>query len=123
MKGLWTARAATRLRATFQQDAHMTTVTLRLILAFLIASAVAPAQSAAEPQQQATIADLQKQIDALRAQVGAMQKDLDEIKTLLAPLRAQLPPKPEDISLDLGSRPVRGNPAAKLIMVEFTDYQ
>jgi protein-disulfide isomerase len=101
----------------------MTTVTLRFILALLLASAMAPAQCAAQPQQQGTIADLQKQIDALRAQVGAMQKDLDDIKELLAPIRAQLPPKPGDISLDLGNRPVRGNPAATLILVEFTDYQ
>jgi protein-disulfide isomerase len=73
--------------------------------------------------QQAPPGDVQKQIDALRTQVSAMQKDLDEIKALLAPLRAQQPPKPEDIVLDLGSRPIRGNPAAKLTLVEFTDYQ
>ena len=73
--------------------------------------------------QQAPPGDVQKQLDALKAQVGAMQKDLDEIKALLAPLRAQQPPKPEDIALDLGTRPVKGNPSAKLTLVEFTDYQ
>ena len=101
----------------------MTTVAPRLIPALLLAAAIFPASCAAEPRQQPAAADLQKQLDALRAQVGAMQGDLDDIKALLAPLRDQLPPAPKNIALDLGSRPVRGNPAAKLIMVEFTDYQ
>ncbi len=74
-------------------------------------------------QQQAPPGDVQKQLDALKAQVSAMQKDVDEIKALLAPLRAQQPPKPEDIVLDLGSRPIKGSASAKLTLVEFTDYQ
>ncbi len=74
-------------------------------------------------QQAAPPGDVQKQLDALKAQVSAMQKDVDEIKALLAPLRAQQPPKPEDIVLDLGSRPLKGSASAKLTLVEFTDYQ
>lgn len=74
-------------------------------------------------QQQTTTDDLQKQIEALKAQMKAVQKDLDEIKALLAPLRVQQPPPPENVALDLGTRPVKGEPSAKLTLVEFTDYQ
>jgi len=89
--------------------------------ALLLASLVCSAPCAA--QQPPVSGDLQKQVEALKAQVEAMQKDLDEIKELLAPLRAQMPPKPETIALDLGDRPTRGDPSARLVMVEFTDYQ
>jgi len=101
----------------------MTRVIPRLVLALLLASAMVPTSCAAEPRQQPSTADLQRQIDALRAQVAAMQKDLNDIKELLAPLKAQMPSTPENLTLDLGTRPVRGSQAAKLILVEFTDYQ
>jgi hypothetical protein len=91
---------------------------LRVALAFLLASG-AVATCAAQPPP----ADYQKQLDALRAQVTAMQKDLDEIKALLAPLRARQPPPPGSVSLDLGTRPVRGSQSARLTLVELTDYQ
>jgi len=75
-------------------------------------------------QPAAPAAEWQKQFDALRHQVQAMQKDLDEIKTLLAPLRARQPPAPPaDLVIDLGDRPVRGGRMAKLTLVELTDYQ
>jgi protein-disulfide isomerase len=87
-------------------------------LAFAIAClALTNSCSAQTPAQSA---DTQKQIDALRAQVTAMQKDLDEIKTLLAPLRK---PSPTNAVIDLGSRPVQGAAAAKVTLVELTDYQ
>ena len=92
-------------------------VALGILLAYV---ALAPACSA---QPLTTGADTQKQIDALRVQVNAMQKDLDEIKALLAPLRARQAPSPASAVLDLGGRPVKGAPAAKLVLVELTDYQ
>jgi protein-disulfide isomerase len=94
-----------------------------IALAFLLASAVASAPCRAQQPATAAGGDLQKQVDALKTQVGALQKDLDEIKALLAPLRAMQPPKPETIALSLGTRPVRGNLMAKVVLVEFTDYQ
>ena len=82
----------------------------------------ATAGPGASAQQAATNSgDLQKQFDALRAQVQAMQKDLDEIKALLAPLRRPSPPV--NLTLDLGTRPMKGAPAAKVTLVELTDYQ
>lgn len=80
----------------------------------------------AQQQQQPPAAaggDLQKQVDGLRSQVQAMQKDLDEIKALLAPLRRMAPSIPDDLVIDLGNRPIRGEPSAKLTFLELTDYQ
>lgn len=66
--------------------------------------------------------DTQKQLDALRTQVNAMQKDLDEIKALLAPLRARQA-QADKVTIDLGPRPVKGDASARLTLVELTDYQ
>jgi hypothetical protein len=76
-----------------------------LALSFFLASAIS-AQGACAQQAPTNPGDLQKQFDALRAQVQAMQKDLDEIKALLAPLRAARPSPPANLALDLGTRPV-----------------
>jgi len=94
-------------------------VVLGALLACVAWSHAACQQPPAQPA-----GDLQQQVTALRQQVSAMQKDLDEIKALLAPLRArQSPPVPADASLDLGSRPIKGAPSARLTLVELTDYQ
>jgi protein-disulfide isomerase len=104
------------------KDSRMHIRPLSVALGILLACvALAPACSAQPPT---TGADTQKQIDALRVQVNAMQKDLDEIKALLAPLRSrQQAPSPASAVLDLGGRPVKGASAAKLVLVELTDYQ
>ena len=74
--------------------------------------------------QQKSIEELSKQIEALSQSVKAMQKDLQDIKALLQS-RAQAPSAQplQKVLLDLGGHPARGENAAKLTMVEFTDYQ
>ena len=83
----------------------------------LLALSAVPACAQQKPPDQ----DLQKQVETLKTQVGAMQKDLDEIKTLLAPLLNRKSPLPA--SIDLGNRPTKGDPAARLTLIELTDYQ
>ncbi len=95
--------------------------TIIRLASFAASLALASACSAQPPA--AGAADTQKQIDALRAQVTAMQKDLDEIKTLLAPLRGRQAPSADSLVLDLGTRPVKGAASARLTLVELTDYQ
>lgn len=65
--------------------------------------------------------DAQKQIDDLRAQVAGMQKDIDAIKSAVADLRASR--APTGPVLELGDRPIKGSPTARLTLVEVTDYQ
>jgi protein-disulfide isomerase len=93
------------------------TVVLGFLLSFGLPGRIAWAQ------QQSTPEELKREIEALKAEMKAVQKDLQEIKTLLAPLRAQQPPQPQNVVLDLGNRPFRGERTARLTLVEFTDYQ
>jgi hypothetical protein len=100
----------------------MTIRRFNVALACLVCSIALANACAAQPPAPAT-ADTQKQIDALRAQVKAMQQDLDDIKDLLAPLRARMGPSPSSMRFDLGDRPMKGSPAATLTLIELTDYQ
>ncbi len=92
-------------------------LTLALVLALLVAATPCLAQKPAAPD------DIQKQIDALKAQVAGMQKDIDTIKDVVARLRASQGQNLDQIVLDLGVRPVRGSASARLLLIEFTDYQ
>jgi len=98
----------------------MRTKRLSVAVAVLLASALSGRLASAQPR---TMEDLQKQIDALRAEMKAVQKDLQEIKALLAPLKAQQPVQPRNVVLDVANRPFRGARTARLTLVEFTDYQ
>jgi len=73
------------------------------------------------PAQQTSTEELGKEIDALNQSMKAMQKDLQEIKTLLQSRVRAAPP--QNVVLDLGDRPFRGENNAKLTLVEFSDYQ
>ena len=73
------------------------------------------------PAQQTSIEELRKQIDVLSQSVKAMQKDLQEIKTLLQN-RTPAPP-PQNVVLDISGHPSRGENGARLILIEFSDYQ
>ncbi len=72
-------------------------------------------------QQQSSTEDLRKEVQALSQAVKAMQKDLQDIKAMLSRMVPEAPP--DSVVLDLGNHPVRGDRAAKLVLVEFSDYQ
>jgi protein-disulfide isomerase len=86
-----------------------------LVLACFLSAPLALAQ------QQPTD-DLKKDIEALKEGQKAIQKDLQEIKTLLQ-RPAGPPPPPQDVDLDLGKSPFKGERTAKVTLVEFSDYQ
>ena len=71
--------------------------------------------------QDASNAELKKDMQALSDSVRAIQQELQDIKALLQ--RGVPQPAPQNFVLDLGSHPFRGNAAAKLTMVEFSDFQ
>ena len=71
--------------------------------------------------QQTSVEELKKEIQALSQTIKAMQKDLQDIKALL---QSRMPaPPPQNVLLDLDSKPSRGNATARLTLVEFSDYQ
>ena len=65
--------------------------------------------------------ELKKDVQALSDSVKAIRQDLQDIKALLQ--RGGPQPAPQNFVLDLGNHPFRGQPTAKLTMVEFSDFQ
>ena len=102
----------------------MTTNIKRLSLSLLVliaGVALAPAARA-----QASDPELREEVEALKKGQEQIQKDLAEIKKLLQARAQPQRPAAPDVSgkvFDLGDNPVVGEPAAKLTLVEFTDYQ
>jgi protein-disulfide isomerase len=92
-----------------------TRLSLGLVLTCILSVPPALAQQSTE--------DLKKDIDALKDGQKAIQKDLEEIKTLLKSRPAGPSPPPQNVVLDLGKNPFKGERNAKLTLVEFSDYQ
>ena len=84
----------------------------------LTAILLAPLASAQQPQQSD---DPKKDIEALKEGQKAIQKDLQEIKTLLQSRQPAAPP--QNVVLELGKNPFKGERNAKLTLVEISDYQ
>lgn len=75
--------------------------------------------------QQPTL-DLQQELDNLKKGQQAIQRELQEIKKLLQQAGQRRRPAAPNVSgmvFDLGNNPVKGEPAAMLTLIEFTDYQ
>ena len=74
-------------------------------------------------QQPGTPTDLTQDIKARSQAVEGIQNDLQEVKTLLR----RRPPAPgaaaQNFELDIADRPFKGNATARLVMVEFSDYE
>jgi protein-disulfide isomerase len=96
------------------------TVMTRLAAA-AVAAVLLGSFSARPASAQATTEDVQKQIDALRAAIQALQKDVTEMKQALA--RATPRTAAVGATIDVSDRPVRGDPSAKVTLVEFSDYE
>ena len=81
---------------------------------------IAVAQSADEIQA------LRRAVEQLRESQQRIEKELAEIKGLLRGRQAAAPPEddPKSVALSIDATdPVKGDQAAKLVLVEFTDYQ
>ena len=73
--------------------------------------------------------DIHQEIDELKQGQQAIQQELQEIRSLLEKIATQ-PARPtpsgpviKDIEFEIGNNPVKGDTDAKLILVEFTDYE
>jgi protein-disulfide isomerase len=66
---------------------------------------------------------MQEDIKALKAGQTAVLKELGEIKSLLSKGGAPSGPDLKDVVLTIEDSPSKGNKDAKLVLVEFSDYQ
>jgi protein-disulfide isomerase len=104
---------------------RMSMLALVLAVNLLVLNMSAPSlgQSSEELQQ------LRKEIDALKEGQSALRRDLEDIKALLRARVASPPAQgPQDtltqpVVLSIDGAPFLGNKAAKVTLVEFSDYQ
>jgi len=72
----------------------------------------------------------QKEIDALKEGQAGLAKDIQDLKKLVAPKQAEAP-KPaaapaaeiKDAIINIKGAPIKGDKNAKLVFIEFSDYQ
>jgi hypothetical protein len=72
----------------------------------------------------------QKEIDALKVGQAGLQKDIQDLKQIVEPKPAAAPkpvaaPAPEirDAIINIKGAPIKGDKNAKLVFIEFSDYQ
>ena len=68
---------------------------------------------------------LKDDVKALKEGQAAIQKDLQEIKNLLRTRQAQpqAPPEFKEAMIDIAGDPFKGVDTAKLVLIEFSEYQ
>jgi hypothetical protein len=67
---------------------------------------------------------LKKEIETLKEGQKSIQKDLDELKKLLqAKQRPPARPAFKEAVIDIDDAPAKGQKDAKLVLIEFSDYQ
>ena len=96
-----------------------TTILLAAASALLLVQGSLFAQASDQEVQ-----ELKKQMEELKKGQTAIQKDLADIKKLIQTTRAPSGPvAPTEATLDLTGKPFKGASDAKLVLVEFSDYQ
>ena len=68
------------------------------------------------------VRSLRKEIEELKEGQKAIQKDLQQIKNLLQ-AQGLLPEEPKNLFLDITGKPFKGNKDARLVLIEFSEYQ
>ena len=94
-----------------------------LLPALVLTIALSPAIRAAGVSPAEQTGAMRQDLDALRQGQEAMGKDIAEIKKILQALQPPPPVRPIDAVLQMDDSPSRGNPDAKLTLIEYSDYQ
>jgi len=66
--------------------------------------------------------NLRKEMESVKEDQKAIQKDLQEIKNVLR-ARGLLEEDPQNLFIDLSGKPFKGDKNAKLILMEFSEYE
>lgn len=93
---------------------------LIVVLMTLVLAGVGPALAQTSDDWPA----MRTAVEALRESQQRIEKELAEIKTLLRTRSAGAPDDdPKSVQLTIGDDPFKGDRAAKLVLVDFTDFQ
>ena len=79
--------------------------------------------SASMAQSSDDVGALRRDIEALKTGQDAVLKELQEIRALLRQRPAAPAAEPRDIVLGIGGAPFKGYGRAKLVLIDFSDYQ
>ena len=74
------------------------------------------------PQTSDELKSLRKEMDEMKETQKTIQKDLQEIKSVLQ-ARGLLEKDPQNLFIDISGRPFKGNKNARLVLIEFSEYQ
>ncbi len=74
------------------------------------------------PQTSDEIKNLKKEVDEMKETQKAIQKDLQEIKNVLR-ARGLIDEDPQNLLVDISGRPFKGSKNARLVLIEFSEYQ
>ena len=99
---------------------------MRRLAAWVVVAVVGLLAEAGAAQSGEDLGGLSKEIEALKAGQTAIQKELQEIKSLLRgsqAAQAPAPAEPQEVVVSTEGAPFKGEKAAKVTVVEFTDYQ
>jgi septal ring factor EnvC (AmiA/AmiB activator) len=97
---------------------------IHLVALALVAIVSFAGASSALGQTSDEIQALRKSVDALRDSQQRIEKELAEIKTLLRARQAAAPDDdPKNVVLSIDGERFKGERTAKLVLVDFTDYQ
>ena len=66
---------------------------------------------------------LRKELEEIKKGQSNIQNELQEIKTLLRGRVPAPPPEPQNVVLEIKGDPFKGQPDAKVTLIEFSDYQ
>ena len=69
------------------------------------------------------IQSLRKDVDTIKATQAEIEKTVKELKELARAGQPAPPPAPESILLEIDDDPMKGDRKARLVLVEFSDYQ
>lgn len=98
---------------------------MTLVLTCGLVRAQAPSTNTKTGRSQASAEqdELKGQIRALKEGQAEIRKELQEIKKLLLAKEAGPPKRPLPEKVSIAERPVRGNVNARVVVVEFSDFQ
>ena len=95
----------------------------RFAAAALLAALILLDVSAGMAQSSDELGVLRREVEALKAGQDAVRKELQEIRALLRQRPAGQAAEPRDIVLGIDGAPVKGDSRAKLVLIDFSDYQ
>jgi len=92
--------------------------------ALLVVGLLVPLRLSQQEQQgESELQRLRRELEALKEGQARIEKQLQEIKSLLNAILTSRPSEPREIVLSVDGAAWKGEKTARLVLIEFSDYQ